>query len=97
MLGKLLFKKEAIGDGDIEFYFIIDLVFQIQFLFISINHLKGSLCIFAKNNKNKPSPFAPFIALGSVLTYLLFTRQKGVQNRTPLYGNVIHLNVCSIC
>ena len=75
LLGKFLFKKETIGGGDIKLYFIIGLIlpFQPLFLAIVISALTALIYVvfFAKFTRNKPIPFAPFIALGSIISYLL--------------------------
>ena len=74
LLGKMLFKKETIGGGDIKLYLIIGLVLDIYSLFLSITISSAIaltyILIFAKS-KNKLIPFAPFIALGSIIAYLL--------------------------
>ena len=74
LLGKALFKKDTIGGGDIKLYLVVGLVFQIQSLFLSI--ILSSvfalmyILIFAKDNKERPIPFAPFITVGSIITYI---------------------------
>ena len=74
-LGKLLFKKETIGGGDIKLYLVIGLVLGIQSLFLSITISSIAaltyIIIFDNNNINQPIPFAPFIALGSFIAYIL--------------------------
>jgi len=71
-LGKSLFKKETIGYGDIKLYLVIGLVFSIQSLFLSITISSASALIYALIfAKNKPIPFAPFIAFGAIITYIL--------------------------
>jgi len=73
--GKILLKKDTIGGGDIKLYFVIGLVLTIQSLFLSIMISSAAalayILIFAKS-KDKPIPFAPFIALGSIIAYILF-------------------------
>ena len=75
LLGKILFKKETIGGGDIKLYAVIGLVFQVQSLFLSIIISSTAafiyLILFTKSHQHQPIPFAPFIALGAVITYLL--------------------------
>ena len=75
LLGKILFKKETIGGGDIKLYALIGLVFRVQSLFLSISISSVAalvyILVFAKNNKNEPIPFAPFITIGSIIAYIL--------------------------
>ena len=72
-LGTLLFQKATIGGGDIKLYFVIGLVLPIQPLLISITISStvalSYLLIFVKQ-KNTQIPFAPFIAIGAVVSYL---------------------------
>ena len=72
ILGKLLFKKQTIGGGDIKLYLIIGLVLPIYYLFLSITLASASALVFVllfAQNKKQEIPFAPFIALGSLLAY----------------------------
>jgi len=77
-LGKLLFKKETIGFGDMKLYLVIGLVFQVQSLLVSIAIASVAallyILLFAKNNKSAPIPFAPFIAIGTIIAYILAMR-----------------------
>jgi len=78
LLGGLIFKKETIGGGDIKLYFVIGLVFQVQSLLLSITIASMValvyILLFAKDNKREPIPFAPFIAIGAMIAYLLAMR-----------------------
>ena len=73
-LGKILFKKETIGGGDIKLYFIIGLALPIQTLLLSIVISSVTalihILIFAKS-KSKPIPFVPFIATGTIVSYII--------------------------
>jgi len=72
--GKFLFKKETIGGGDIKLYFIIGLVLPIQPLLLSVVIASGLALIYVFifcQNKKQEIPFVPFIAAGSLLSYLL--------------------------
>ena len=75
LLGKILFKKETIGGGDIKLYLVIGLVLDMRSLFLSITISSiaalSYMLIFNKYNINQPIPFAPFIALGSIIAYIL--------------------------
>lgn len=74
LFGKIYFKKDTIGGGDIKLYFVIGFVLPIQYLFlaIAISSVTALLYIhiFSKN-KHAPLAFAPFIALGSIIAHLL--------------------------
>jgi len=71
LLGKCLFKKEIIGGGDIKLYLLIGWVLSLQELFLSIFLSSGLALIYIlMTGKNKPIPFAPFIALGAIIAYL---------------------------
>lgn len=68
LLGALLFKKEALGGGDIKLYAIVGLVLGIAPMFLSIfvAALIGLIFIlgFIKD-KNHPMAFGPFLAMAS--------------------------------
>jgi len=75
LLGKILFKKDTIGGGDMKLYLVIGLVLDIQSLFLSITISSAIALIYVlifARNKYAPIPFAPFIALGSIIAYILF-------------------------
>ena len=77
LLGKLLFKKETIGGGDIKLYFVIGLVLPIQPLLTSITISSAIALIYIllfTKDKNQPIPFAPFIALGTIIAYMTSMR-----------------------
>lgn len=74
IIGKLLWKKETIGGGDIKLYFIIGLVLPIQPLLLSILLASGLALFYVlvnNHNKKQEIPFVPFIAAGSLLSYML--------------------------
>ena len=68
LLGALLFKKEALGGGDIKLYAVVGLVLGITPMFLSIfmAAIIGLIFIlgFIKD-KNQPMAFGPFLALAS--------------------------------
>jgi len=74
LLGKILFKKETLGGGDIKTFLVIGLVLEIPSLFLSITISSAIalmyILIFVKNKK-EAIPFAPFIALGTLIAYIL--------------------------
>ena len=74
LIGHLLWKKPTIGGGDIKLYFVIGLILPIRPLLLSVVIASGlALCyilIFSQNKKQE-IPFVPFIAAGSLLSYLL--------------------------
>jgi leader peptidase (prepilin peptidase)/N-methyltransferase len=74
LLLKILFKKNTIGGGDIKLYLVIGLVLSTQSLFLSITISSATALIYlfiSKNNKNKPIPFAPCSAFGTIIAYIL--------------------------
>jgi len=72
LLGKVLFKRETIGGGDIKLYFVIGLVLSLQELFLAILISSGVALIYILViGKNKAIPFAPFISLGALAVYLM--------------------------
>ena len=66
IVGKFLFKKEALGGGDIKLYGLVGLVLGIRCTFISL--LLSTIlaliycCIFRRGNNRTPLTFGPFIA-----------------------------------
>lgn len=73
LFGKMLFNKETIGGGDIKLYFVIGLVLPFHPLFLSITISSAVALIYLLfSGKNKSLPYAPFIALGSMVAYLVF-------------------------
>jgi len=74
ILGRLLWRKETIGGGDIKLYFVIGLVLPIQSLLLSIVFASGLALFYVlvnRHDKKQEIPFVPFIAAGSLLSYLL--------------------------
>ena len=72
MLIMTLIWPKVFGGGDIKLYFVIGLVLTIQGIFLSITIASAAalfyVLVFMKNKKQE-IPFAPFIALGSLLAY----------------------------
>ncbi|ERJ13799.1 prepilin peptidase [Haloplasma contractile] len=76
IIGKKAYKKDAMGGGDIKLYGIIGLVLGIRltlfsvFLASLVGALTGGILI-ALNvvKRDQPIPFAPFIAIGSLIAY----------------------------
>jgi len=70
--GKILFKKETLGGGDIKLYLVVGLALPIHSLFLSIAISSAIALVYAFIfARNKPIPFAPFISLGSLIAYLM--------------------------
>ncbi|MCL1989795.1 MAG: prepilin peptidase [Defluviitaleaceae bacterium] len=75
LMGKFLFKKETIGGGDIKLYGVIGLVLSYHALFTAILFSSSIALIYVlMTKKNKPIPFAPFIALGALMAYFMSMR-----------------------
>lgn len=73
LLGKFIFKKDALGGGDIKLYFFIGFVIPItsgflSLLFASFFGLIYGLTLVKKENRE--IPFVPFIALGVLVAFL---------------------------
>lgn len=71
LYGKIRFKKDAMGGGDIKLYFIIGIVLGYQTVILSLFFaaLFGLLYSIATRKKSGHMPFVPFIFAGSMLTY----------------------------
>jgi leader peptidase (prepilin peptidase) / N-methyltransferase len=76
-ISSALLKKEGIGGGDLKLFAFIGLILGIKLtlLAIFISSLLGTifglcLIIIGKYDKNRYLPFGPFIAAGSMITYL---------------------------
>lgn len=70
LLGVLLFKKEALGGGDIKLYAIVGFVLGIAPMFLSIFMAALIALIFIlgfMKDKTKPMAFGPFLAIASYL------------------------------
>ncbi|HEY0828861.1 MAG TPA: prepilin peptidase [Bacilli bacterium] len=77
IVGSAIFKKDAMGGGDIKLLAFVGLILGIQltlltiFLASLIGTLYGLLLIVLRRyNRNKYIPFGPFIAAGSLIAYL---------------------------
>lgn len=77
ILGSLLLRKESMGGGDIKLFALIGLVVGIKLIFLSIflASLLGTLygvylMLIRQYNRDRYIPFAPFIALGSIMAYM---------------------------
>ncbi len=70
--GKMRFKQDALGGGDIKLYFVIGLFLGIRLVFLSLffasilGIIIGRLVI----KKMNPIPFVPFIFFGVIMTYV---------------------------
>lgn len=71
LYGKLRFKKDALGGGDIKLYFIIGVVLGYQMVILSLFFaaLFGIVYSMIIRKKEGYLPFVPFIFAGSMLTY----------------------------
>ncbi len=73
ILGKVIFKKEALGGGDIKLYIFIGmfLTIPVGILSIFLTSLFGLVYgIIYINHKDKYIPLVPFISLAVFITYL---------------------------
>jgi leader peptidase (prepilin peptidase) / N-methyltransferase len=76
-ISSALLKKEGIGGGDLKLFAFIGLILGIKLTFLAIfmSSLLGTvfglyLIIARKYDRNRYMPFGPFIAGGSMVTYL---------------------------
>ena len=76
LLGQFLFKKEALGGGDIKLYAVVGFVLGISNTFLSI-FLAAILALiyllFFVKDKTKPIGFGPFIAIASYICFFYGT------------------------
>lgn len=76
LLGQFLFKKEALGGGDIKLYAVVGFVLGIPNTFLSI-FLAAILALiyllFFVKDKTKPIGFGPFIAIAAYLCFFYGT------------------------
>lgn len=78
IIGKKIYKQDAMGGGDIKLYGIIGLVlgFKLTFMSLFLASIIGSiiglsLTLLRIIQKGTPIPFGPFIAVGSLITYFI--------------------------
>lgn len=72
LLGKLIFKKETIGGGDIKLYMLIGLFLPTYYLFVAVLISSAAALLYLIiTKKQNEIPFAPFIAIGSCLAYII--------------------------
>ncbi len=71
LYGKVRFKREALGGGDIKLYFLIGIVLGYQTVFLSLFFaaLLGLVVAPFIKKKGEYLPFVPFIYFGSILAY----------------------------
>jgi len=75
-LGKIVYKKDAFGGGDIKLYIFIGfcLTYQQGLFSLFLASLFGFIMGIARRNKmDQEIPFIPFIALGSIIAYFFGT------------------------
>jgi len=77
LVGSVIFKKEAMGGGDVKLAAIIGAFLGWRYIIISLflgfflGALAGIILILSKIKKREDAiPFGPFIALGSIITIL---------------------------
>lgn len=78
IIGKKIYKQDAMGGGDIKLYGIIGLVlgFKLTFMSLFLASIIGSiiglsLTLLRIIQKGTPIPFGPFIAVGSLIAYFI--------------------------
>lgn len=74
LYGKIRFKQEALGGGDIKLYFLIGWVLGYQLVILSLFFAAFFGMIYGLLFKNKEDvylPFVPFIYVGSLLAYFI--------------------------
>jgi len=79
LLGERIFKREALGGGDVKFIFALGtfLGAKLTLLTIFLGSLFGSIfsiiCWVVKRKKIDVIPYAPFLSLGAICAILLFS------------------------
>ncbi len=79
-LGKLIFKKEALGGGDIKFAFVLGMILGFRYslmamifsTFLALPYAIG--CMFLK--KDNEVPFGPFLVSSAVIIYFFLEKFK---------------------
>ena len=86
-IGRIVFRKEAMGFGDVKLGFVLDAFLGIEwsvltlFLsFITAAFFSIVLLVLNKISRENPIPFGPFISAGAIITWL---------SQTPGGGNYI--------
>lgn len=71
LYGKMRFKREALGGGDIKLYFLIGVFLGYQTVFLSLFFaaILGLIVSVFIRNKKEYLPFVPFIYFGSMVAY----------------------------
>ena len=75
LLGKFMFKEEALGGGDVKLVFVLGLTLPIMASFLGL--ILGTLIAFPislyllLSKKDKIIPFGPFLILGTLIIFLM--------------------------
>jgi len=73
LLGRWLFGQETVGGGDVKCYFVIGLALDVRALLVSVVISCGlalGYVLFVAEDRREPVKFAPFIALGAIMTMI---------------------------
>jgi leader peptidase (prepilin peptidase)/N-methyltransferase len=77
VIGTIILRKEGMGGGDLKLFALVGLVLGIKLTLLSIfvSSLLGTLfgvamMVIGRYERGKPIPFGPFIAAGSMISYL---------------------------
>ena len=83
-IGRIIYKREAMGIGDIKLGFILGILLDWQLVVVALYlsfisaSIVGVYLLFFKKKQIKILPFAPFIAFGSIISFIFSEQILGL-------------------